>query len=81
MNVEEAVADMDRGDAARCLTGTPVAMTTLLAAGKHTIRLQFPPVVLTPCPIARFSASPVIRTLILMVAANENGAGLSRSTT
>ena len=80
-NAEEAAVDMDHGNAARYLTGNPAVMTTLPVVGKRTIRLQFPPVVLIPCPIARFSASPVIRTLILMVAANENGAGLSRSTT
>ena len=80
-NAEEAAVDMDRGNAERYLTGNPAVMTTLPVVGKRTIRLQFPPVVLIPCPIARFSASPVIRTLILMVAANENGAGLSRSTT
>lgn len=81
MNVEEVVADMVPGDAGKCLIGTPVATTMLPEDGKLTIRLRFPLAVLIPCPIARFSAFPAIRILVLTAVVNENGAGLSRSTT
>lgn len=80
-NAEEAAVDMDRGNAERYLTGNPAVMTTLPVVGKRTIRLQFPPVAPTLCPTARFSAFPAIRILVLTAIDNENGAGMSRSTT
>ena len=79
VNVEGATVDMVFPGAGRYLTGIPVAMTMLTAVGRHIISCLFIRVVLTLCPIARFSAFPAIRILLLTAAVNQAGAGLPRS--
>ena len=65
-NAEEAAAAMVPGDAVKYLIGTPAVWTMLPAVGRHTTRCPYIRVDLTPCPTARFSAFPAIRTPVLM---------------
>ena len=61
VNAEEAVVDMDHGDAGKYLIGTLVAMIMLPEVGKRIIRLLLPLVAPIRYLTAKFFAFPAIR--------------------
>ena len=68
-SVNAHLTDTDtQADALKDLCGISVEMTIALTVGKRITKLQFPPAVVMPFPIARFCVCPATKRPVLTVA-------------